>query len=511
MNKAEAKGWLRSRYGSTELYAQTSATTIPTSELLDVLSHIPSIVCGSEADKQARQAFLFDFCARQDRWRIPTPFTVKLEHQASFRRCVSMFSGYESKSPMNSPVFVLHALRDELYEKFAGVPLPMTSERLALLDELSLRIGAIVRPHTSIKAAEFDSEIAVVTSILDGLRDGTLRTIFRTSLPYAMSAQTIELRTIHRGIQLTGSLIPKISQPSSVFNSGGTETVAAEMNTSRWPSGATSVDLHFAALVDPSVEAPALRIPSAGSILGESWPNGFNVVFDVIYEVCWHVRYQQGEAFGWIPSPSDIGQLESRMSCGSTKDFGLIWRNNPASLMKAFVPPSEPLVVEGEMRAMPWHRKCRELAQQHARVGDTREALFWLNVGTESLINDRMRTEVAKYGSPIGLDSLDSSDAYWDDARQLVETINKAVADQIDWPTDTRKPSRFKQLKYVCRKIKGAPSLSSVQSSYSKVSKDRNALFHGENESPVSVEAFREATAGYDWLDQHFFPDAERH
>ncbi|WP_168787658.1 hypothetical protein [Paraburkholderia aromaticivorans] len=511
MNKAEAKAWLRSRYGSVQLYTQTSATTIATSGLLDVLSHVPSIVCGSEADKLAREAFLFDFCARHDRWRIPTPFTVTLEHQASFRKCAAMLSGYESISPMNSSVFVLHALRDELYEKFADVPLPLADEGLALLDDISSRIGAIVRPWTSTKATEFDSELAVVTSIVDGLRDGTLRTILRTSLPYAISAQTIELRTVHRGIQLTGSLTPKISKSSVAFDSGGTGAVAAEMNTSRWPSGVTSVELHFAALIDPSVEAPALRIPSAGSIQGESWPNGFNVAFDVIYEVCWHVRYQQSETFGWIPSPSDIGQLESRMTCSSNKDFGLIWRNNPASLMKAFMPPSEPLIVEDEMRAMPWHRKCRELAQQHARVGDTREALFWLNVGTESLINDRMRAEVAKSGSPIDLNSLDSSDAYWDEARQLVEATSQEVADQIDWPTDTRKPSRFKQLKYVCRKIKGAPPLSNVQSNYSKVSKDRNALFHGENEAPISVETVREATAGYEWLDQHFFPDAEKH
>jgi len=301
--------------------------------------------------------------------------------------------------------------------------------------------------------------------------------------------------------------VPRFSSPTGTFVTTGEDMIMAEMNTTRWPGGTTSVELRFSALIDPSVEAPALRIPTGGGLPRDTWPNGFNVAFDVIYGVCWHVRSRQNESFGWIPSPSDLGQLHSRMTCNSNDNFGTIVRGNPASLMKAFSPASDPLVIEGEMQSTPWHRKCRELAQQHARVGDMREALFWLNVGTESLVNERMRAEVAKAGAPIDLDSLEGKDAYWDEARQLVAAVSEEVAIRIEWPANRHKPSRFKQIKYVCKKIKGAPSLTDVQCNYAKVSKERNALFHGENDSAISVETVIEATAGYDWLDQNFFPE----
>lgn len=487
-------------------YEETAKAEIAIRELLDVVSHIPSIACGSHTDKQARAAFLFDTCARLDRWRVPTPFVVTLEHQADFRKCAMLLSDYEPH-PVNSAVFLLHALRDELYEKFSSVPLPLTAEQIADLDELSNRVANLARPVSSSKVPEFDSEVMVVSNILDGLRDGTLRTVLFTSIPFAISAQRIELNTRHRGIGLTGSLVSQFSAPAGTFVSGGEGAVMAEMNTTRWPGGTTSVELRFSALVDPSVEAPALRIPSGGGVPRDTWPNGFNVAFGVIYEVCWHLRSRQSESFGWIPSPSDIGQLQSRMTCMSNENFGLIMRANPASLLKAFVPVSEPFLIEGEMLPTPWHGKCRELAQQYARVGDMREALFWLNVGTEALISERMKAEVNKAGSPIDLDSLQGKETYWDDARQLVSAVSKEVADKINWPANNQKPSRFKQLKYVCKNIKGAPPLADVQSNYAKVSKQRNALFHGENDLPISAETVVEATTGYDWLNLHFFPE----
>jgi hypothetical protein len=506
MNRTEAKAWLKQRYGTRQQYEESANSEISISQILEVLSHIPLIACGSRADKQTREVFLFDACARLDRWRIPTPFVVTSEYRPDFRKCAMLLSDYES-SPTNSPVFLLHALRDELYEEFSEAPLPLAAEKIEKLEKLSKRVANLPRPLLASKLSEFESELAIVLSIVDGLRDGTLCTILRTSIPFAISAEQIDLKTRHRGIGLAGSLVSEFSSATGTFVSGGDGAVLAEMNTTRWPGGVTAVELRFSSLIDPSIEAPALRIPSGSGRPRDSWPNGFNVAFNVIYEVCWHVRSRESESFGWIPSPSDVGRLESRMSCRANEDFGLIIRTNPASLLKAFVPTSERFVIEGEMLPTPWHRKCRELAQQYARVGDMREALFWLNVGTEALISERMKAQVTKAGSPISLESLEGKEAYWDDARALVSEVSKEVADKIEWPSNKQKPSRFKQLKYVCKYAEGAPSSTDAQSNYAKVSKHRNALFHGENDLPVSADVVIVATSGYDWLDQHFFPE----
>lgn len=504
MNRTEAKAWLRQHYGTVQQYEESAKSEIPIPHILEVVSQITLIACGSRADKKMRNLFLFDACARLDRWRVPTPFVVTSKYRCDYAKCAMLLGDHESP-PINSPIFLLHALRDELYEEFSHVPLPLTAERIEKLEDLSKRIAKMSRPLLASKLSEFESELAIISSIEAGLRDGTLCTILCTSIPFAISAQQIDLKTRHRGIELAGSLVSKFSSPSGTFASGSEGAVIAEMNTTRWPSGITSAELRFNALIDPSIEAPALRIPSGSGMPRDTWPNGFNVAFDVIYEVCWHLRIRERESFGWIPSPSDVGQLESRMSCSANEDFGLIIRSNPASLLKAFMPESGPFVIEGEMLPTPWHRKCRELAQQHARVGDMREALFWLNVGTEALISGRMKAQVTKAGSPINLESLDGKEAYWDDARELVSAVSKEVANKIDWPTNKQKPSRFKQLKYVCKYIEGAPSLTDAKSNYAKVSKHRNALFHGEDDRPISAEVVIEATSGYDWLDQHFF------
>lgn len=505
MTKSEIKVWLKQHYGTREKYENTEKSDVEISQIREVMSHLPSIACGSRADKLMREMFLFDACARLDRWRIPTPFVVTSDYRSDFKKIVQMFNQYALNSD-NSSIFLLHDLRDEIYEEFSGEPLPLTREKSGKLEELSRRIAGLPRPLTATKSSEYDEELAIVSNIIDGLRDGSLRTILRTSIPFALSGKQIDLRTRHRGIELTGSLVSRFASPTGTFVSGGEGAVMAEMNTTRWPGGTTSVELRFSALIDPSMEAPALRIPSGGGVPQDTWPNGFNVAFDVIYEVCWHLRSRETVSFGWIPSPSDVGQLDSRMSCASNEDFGMIIRVNPASLLTAFVPIGS-FVIDGEMQPTPWHGKCRELAQQYARVGDMREALFWLNVGTEALISERMKAQVTKAGSPIDIESLDGKEVYWDEARELVSAVSKEVADQIEWPSTTAKPSRFKQLKYVCKHFEGAPSFVDAKNHYSKVQKHRNSLFHGENDLPVSAAAVVEATIGYDWLDQHFFAE----
>jgi hypothetical protein len=209
---------------------------------------------------------------------------------------------------------------------------------------------------------------------------------------------------------------------------------------------------------------------------------------------------------GWIPAPGDVGDVETWLECPGAEQLSYIRRGHPSLVSVAFVPSADPLIISEEMRQSSWHVKCRVLADQYARFGEMREALFWLNVGVEALLKERMDAQIAKVGATINLDELDGADAYWDQAKELIRSRYPDIVEEIEWPRSNQKPSRFRQLKFFCRYVKDAPAFKDASSNYSKVSKDRNKLFHGENEAPIEVASVVSALEGFDWLMSNFCP-----
>lgn len=179
-----------------------------------------------------------------------------------------------------------------------------------------------------------------------------------------------------------------------------------------------------------------------------------------------------------------------------------------------FNPADEVLDIDlGNALLIEWSRRCRVLAEQYAMHGEAREAIFWLNVGVESLLRCRMEAAIARAGVELDLAVLDGGNTYWDEAKQLVAAQFPDISEEIIWPTGGRKPSLFQQLKAFCATVPCAPEFAVVRKAYGKVSRHRKHLFHGNTDAPISIDDVRQAMTSFDWLAQnfcHFEPGSAR-
>tara|TARA_R110002096_G_scaffold223064_2_gene412048 strand:- start:1618 stop:2214 length:597 start_codon:yes stop_codon:yes gene_type:complete len=193
------------------------------------------------------------------------------------------------------------------------------------------------------------------------------------------------------------------------------------------------------------------------------------------------------------------------MDVPGQENCAMIRRGNVSMVHQIFSPTGEEASVDLGVVPQPvWYQRCRALADQYAAFGEVREAVFWLNVGVESLLQTRMRKYIASTGTELDLDMLDGGNAYWREAQLVVDEQCPDLAKDIVWPSSIKKPSLFQQLKHFCAEVPGAPSAKPIQKHYSIVSKHRNALFHGGSDSRISIDDLEQSIASFDWLANNF-------
>jgi hypothetical protein len=500
---AEAKRWIEHHYGNQTRYQKTKSSPPSDDEYIQALRHIDHIRFVTNSEKKTRELFLYDGCLRFGRWFVPSPPSVPFSHKENFRRCAHLLQQVEHV-PMNAPVFIVHTIRNDLYTEFADLPLPLGQVEITHLKKLSSCLDEVPVPNNEVKRDEFTKAIKEVKEIIVGLEDGTLRSYLRTTMPYPIARRPVQFTFNWGKVPIKGTITSTFLTPSELLCQAAPPLVLAPRTPTRWQYGKSLVELEFSALIDASIQVPALQLPSM-ELPFDTWPNGLQLAYEILYQACWELRRYSEFISIWVPSPGDIGDIESWVSSSDNVNINYIRRGHPSMLLNGFVPTKEALSVEfGNVGPALWHDRCRVLAEQYARFGETREALFWLNVGVEALLKERMEAHIFKVGAKVDLDILDGSDTYWDQAKELIAKKFPDLTDEIEWPRNNQKPSRFRQLKYFCRTVVGAPDLHTTQANYSKVSKKRNSLFHGESEEPISVKDVKVAMEGFDWLDTEF-------
>lgn len=122
----------------------------------------------------------------------------------------------------------------------------------------------------------------------------------------------------------------------------------------------------------------------------EGWPKAFTLAFAVIRDLVWYLRARHEGLQDWIPAPRDLADVEYFLQTSETPRLGYIRRGSPAALQQMFVAPTEAVTLDvGELQPLSWFAECRLRAGMYLELGDTNEALFWLNVGAEAVILER--------------------------------------------------------------------------------------------------------------------------
>lgn len=452
-------------------------------------------------------SFLWSGCRKFNRWFAPSPYIVPDEFTSLHARFSGTLFKIES-SPCNAPVFLVHSVRDRLYRDFNQRALPLNQKAAGEIRDLMSDLEAIPEPTIPTKRAEFQREAAIASELLRALQEGDLVTNSKCTLPYPLVRSSLTLKTSWQGVPVVCRLKPKFSTPRELMMQGAPLTALVPRTATRWQFGTTIVELEFKALLDHSSRAEPLQLPMDPPPT-DGWPNVFRVVFHLIYEISWVLRQRDLFIGTWAPSPADLGDIEYWISTAKDSRINDIRKSNPALGLIGFHiedVETENVIDLGEISTTSWHGRCRILAEQYLALGDTREAMFWLNVGVESLLTDRMQSILKESSSSINESDLTGAPSYWDMAKALVAENYPEVAAKIDWPKNVPHVSMFRRLKFFGKHFSLAQPAKDVSAHYSKIQSDRNALFHGENEKPIDPIRVKTAIESFDWLSKHFGP-----
>lgn len=501
MTPSEAKQWITSHFrpGVDPSQVTDAIAEGDFIQALDAVEHV--IPFPVKRQNEALKRFLFAGCRKFDRWFVPTPFVVPPDQPERFLRFVRSFAKSEN-SPENVSVFEVHAIRDRLYQAFDHVCLPLATEVAATLEQISKNLTEIIQPKDSTKVEEFNKEKLNVAEIVNGLRDASLRSCCTFRLPYLLASRPLSFALTWQNLPVEGKIHSDFSGPTSTIVHGGSPM--APMTPTRWQPGETSVSLRFPALIDHSACVPPLQLPQE-TLPVSGWPKIFSVVFAITYEISWKLRNDADNLLVWIPSPSDLGNIEFWLETTSDKCINWIKKDNPSQLYKVFGPQTESRHIEfGTLESTGWHIKCRLLAAQYLGLGDTREALFWLNVGIEAFIADKIEEIATNNSDLVDLDKLRGAESYWDEAKALVASRFPKIIDEIDWPSANHTASIFRQLKRLSRMVTLHEPVDRIISHYRNIQRHRNELFHGENAAAIQAEEVGIAIESFDWLVERF-------
>jgi len=441
-------------------------------------------------------AFLYSGCLTFNRWRAPRLF-VKSDILATFGRFVEALIIAENGVSDNTRIFLLEEIRSEIFKSFDCIPLESIQRR-----EVGLfrnKIPAINPPNNAEKIQEFLREKDKNLKLISGLLGGSLQTKITTHLPYIVHKSTLSITFSWQGISIKSKLTPTFWQSESLVSSN---IPNQPISPSRWQAGITKVELEFQCLIDYDAWTPSLLELGSEALPFDGWAKGFTLAFQVIDDLVWRVRIEYGGESQWIPAPRDISASTFEILSDGQQ---VTWKLTEAAFMRMFPKTEEELEIElGQLQSIPWYIKCRSLAVMYLEIGETNEALFWLNAGIESLFQNRFKEIAFATGRTNLEDELNSPKVYWNEAEKIVKKQFPELAGKIEWPDSKRHVSVYQKLKCLHTSVPMKTSLQELNAKYNKISKHRNSLVHGVIDQRLPADVVKEALSSFDWINENF-------
>ena len=482
------------------------ASTIGHDELERMLIEISDLAPFKDPfENNALSIFLYAGCVIFDRWFLPSPFVVPTQYKNIFLKFITALRRADHRSPENISTFEIHAIRDDVFQSFDR--LPVSSLDLKLLVPFQKNITKVTHPVGHIKLQEFLAQKNELEIILDGLSSRALKTEFKFSVPYVMDKQILQLSFIWKKISCYMEIIPQFRRPEDTFLTASEGQASLPIGASRWQSGISKIHLQLDSLIDGATYTERLQAIHGHEFPHDGWPQSFSIAFEIFHDVAWSLLVKYGENQAWIPAPRDLSNLEFSISTQKSQSSNWINKGSPANLSEIFSISREVKPIElGNVEKLPWFIQCRFRARMYLELGDTNEALFWLNVSVESLFNSRF-IEIEEVTGNVGLaESLGSPKEFWAQSEEIVVKQFPEMAGKVKWPSSKIHVSIYSKLKSLYRIVAMRTDNNDLIKHYEIIKGDRNDLFHGNGSLRPSVSTVLAAFDALDWINENMQP-----
>lgn len=391
-------------------------------------------------------------------------------------------------------LFRLHKIQWDIYRECCLKVCDDNQEEF--LSECRKKVDELDIPQDDARiAANLEHQKQELTGLISAICDGRIRTAIHTTLPYRLTNADVEMHLVVDGVNVTVKT-RHCSQGSSIPVAQVAE--GATMSTtgpSKWTTTTCEVDIEACCLTDILEERPKVLL-RGGADAGGYWTAVFEYTYKVACAVWTYVHQREDVSGAWPPLPTDIHYVDVRVYAGD-KEYDHEFSTNPALVYHVTSMKKNEAPVEiGDVQEPKWSVYAYLLAKVYAESGQLKEAIFWLNVSVEAMVEEFVQ-RIATTDAMLA--KIEGDEHKFDTAEEILSEQFPEMKGRVKWPETVIHTSVFTKLKRAVRMSNLAGQVKDIQKKYQQINAKRNGLFHGGSVE-ISVEEVRKAFNAYAWL-----------
>lgn len=371
---------------------------------------------------------------------------------------------------------------------------PCDEELKVVLDQYENDLTNIVIPTGDERIAEnLKRKKEYVQELINDIREGRIRTRIHTSLPSSFSDTDAKVSLLVDGVkvrvticnQSQGSSLPgiKIEEGSTLTTSG----------PSGWTTTCCDLDIEAECLMDGLDLRPRVTLQKEED--KRYWTAAFDITYRVVTALWMYFQQKENRTASWPPLPNDIHYLSFKVG-NDTKEYDGEYTTNPALVYHVKSLKKEPHQYTIEDEDGNWSSYAYRFAKVYAESGQLKEAIFWLNVSVEALVEEFVR-KVATTKEKLAV--IEGEVRRFEAAEEILAEQFPEMEGKVKWPDTVIHTSVFTKLKRAVQMSDMASVQKDIIKKYSQVNAKRNALFHGDSVI-ITVEDVEKAFKAYVWL-----------
>lgn len=454
-----------------------------------VFSHIDK---GNAEWRMAVANFLLHGAMIYDRFVTPRPNVDEQELHDMFCSFLNILQKMVGKSYDHTAFLHLDKIQWDVYRECSTMPCD---------DELRKFLAKCENDVRNIELNDGEARVIDIINkkkkellgVISGIRDGNVRTEIHTTLPYMLTDTDATVVMDVDGVKVEVA-IKNQSQGSSIPIAEIAE--GATMNTagpSKWTTTTCELDITAHSLIDPLEER--LRV----TLRRDEEKGYWNAVYDFTFRVVtliWTSLQKHDELAGmWPPLPNDIHYIDSKVLVNGRKIDGE-FSTNPALVYRVTSLKKAPKRYEIAEEDIYWSDYAYMLAKVYGETGQMKEAIFWVNVAIEALVEEFVR-RTAKTEEELA--EIEGVTYQFDSAEEILSEQFPGMKGKVNWPKAEIHTSVFTKLKRAVNKSGLKAMQKNIMKKYAQVNSKRNALFHGGNVE-IDVEDVEKAFGAFAWL-----------
>ena len=456
-----------------------------------VLSHLK----GDSRDWQiALGHFLIHGAISYDRFVEPRPKAADEEQYDMFCRFLNTLQKMDGNYMGRTAFFHLQKIKWDIYKKCSLKP--YNEEQKVFLTQCEKVVQGIPVPNGDDNVAEhLTTHKKELLELIENIKNGSVRTVIRTTLPYKLTNTDAEIKLAVDGVEVDvkakhhsqGCTIPiaQVAEGSTMATTG----------PSKWTTTTCDLNIEAHCFMDVLEERPKV-ILRGGEDDGGYWTSVFDFTFKVACAIWAYVQQHSNVTGAWPPLPNDIHFIECHVYAGDKK-YDYESSTNPALVyhITSLKKPTATIEIEDGQKPK-WSVYTYMFAKVYAESGQLKEAVFWLNVSVEALVEEFIQ-QIAM--TEEMLSEIEGDERKFDTAEEILAEQFPEMKGKANWPDTVIHTSVFTKLKRALKLSGLAVCQKEVIKKYSQVNAKRNTLFHGD-EAEIDVNDVDRAFSAYDWL-----------